>query len=102
MLCLSGFELYSRWVPLVSPRSSPTQHFDQKTRKLWTNLYLEPRNYRIYYVNIDLRLQCGISPPESQTFLRAKRPHFYANNRDILFWKNDRSFDRGETDVFAG
>ena len=40
----------------------------------WTNLYLEPHDYRIYYVNIDLRHQYGISVAESQTFLRAKRP----------------------------
>ena len=30
--------------------------------------------YRIYYVNIDLRHQYGISTAESQTFLLAKRP----------------------------
>ena len=29
---------------------------------------------RIYYVNIDLRHQYGISVAESQTFLLAKRP----------------------------
>ena len=38
-----------------------------------TNLHLEPNDYRIYYVNIDLRHQYGISAAESQTFLRAKR-----------------------------
>ena len=27
----------------------------------WTNLYLEPHDDRIYYVNIDLRHQYGIS-----------------------------------------
>ena len=31
-------------------------------------------NYRIYYVNIDLRHQYGISVAESQTLLLAKRP----------------------------
>ena len=36
--------------------------------------YLEPHDYRIYDVNIDLRHQYGISVAESQTFLRAKRP----------------------------
>ena len=36
------------------------------------NLYLEPHNYRIYYVNIELRHQYGIAVAESQTFLRAK------------------------------
>ena len=48
------------------PRS--TQHFtkiDQNKRKI---------DYRICYVNIDLRHQYGISVAESQTFLRTKRP----------------------------
>ena len=40
----------------------------------WTNLYLEPHDYWIYYVSIDLRHQYGISVAESQTFLLAKRP----------------------------
>ena len=40
----------------------------------WTNLYLEPHDYRIHYVNIDLRHQYGIYVAESQTFLLAKRP----------------------------
>ena len=31
----------------------------------WTNLYLEPRDYWIYYVNIGLRHQYGISVAES-------------------------------------
>ena len=39
----------------------------------WTNLCLQPHDYRIYYVNIDLRHQYGISAAESQTFLLAKR-----------------------------
>ena len=35
---------------------------------------MEPHDHRIYYyVNIDLRHQYGISTPESQTFLLAKR-----------------------------
>ena len=38
----------------------------------WTNFYLEPHDYRIYYVNIDLRHQYGISAPESQTSPAAK------------------------------
>ena len=37
-------------------------------------LHLEPHDYKIYYVNIDLRRQYGISVAESQTFLLAKRP----------------------------
>ena len=40
----------------------------------WTNLYLEPHDYQIYYVNIDLRHQYRISVTELQTFLHAKRP----------------------------
>ena len=40
----------------------------------WTNLRLEPHDYRIYYVNIDLRPRYGISVAELQTFLLAKRP----------------------------
>ena len=45
-----------------------------KDTKNWTNLYLEPHNYQMYYVNIDLYDQYGISAAESQTFLRAKHP----------------------------
>ena len=37
-------------------------------------MHLEPYDYRIYYVNIDLRHQYGISVAESQTYLLAKRP----------------------------
>ena len=44
---------------------------DQEKRKI---LHLEPHDYRIYYVNIDLRHQYGISVAETQTFLHAKRP----------------------------
>ena len=32
----------------------------------WTNLYLEPHDYRIHYVNIDLHHQYGVSVTESQ------------------------------------
>ena len=42
----------------------------------WTNLYLEPHDYRIHYVNIDLRHQYGISVAKSQTFLRGKTDVF--------------------------
>ena len=35
--------------------------------KKWTNLYLIPHDYQVYYVNIDLRHQYGISAAESQT-----------------------------------
>ena len=51
----------------------------------WTNLYLEPHDYRIYYVNIDLRHQYGISVAESQTFLLAKRPQRRRARRNRCF-----------------
>ena len=35
---------------------------------------MEPHDYWVYYVNIDLRHQYGISVAELQTFLLAKRP----------------------------
>ena len=60
-----------------SSPSSPLETFraeEEEDTKNWTNLYLEPHDYQIYYVNIDLRQQYGISAAESQTFLRAKRP----------------------------
>ena len=43
-------------------------------RQNWTKLYLEPDDYRIYYVNSDLRHQYGISVAESQMFLHTKCP----------------------------
>ena len=51
----------------------------------WTNLYLEPHDYRIYYVNIDLHHQYGIAAAESQMFLRAKRPHLRLTRRKGSF-----------------
>ena len=51
----------------------------------WTKIYLEPHDHRIYYVNIDLRHQYGISAPESQTFLRAKRPQLRRARRNGCF-----------------
>ena len=53
--------------------------------KNWTNFYLEPYDYQIYYVNIDLRHQYGISAAESQTFLRAKRPQRRRARRNGCF-----------------
>ena len=50
-----------------------------------TNLYLEPHDYRIYYVNTDLRHQYGISVAESQTFLFAKRPQRRRARRNGCF-----------------
>ena len=51
----------------------------------WTNLYLEPHNYWIYYVNIGLRHQYGISVAKSQTFLLAKRPQQRRARRNGCF-----------------
>ena len=51
----------------------------------WANLHFEPHNYRIYYVIIDLRHQCGISVPESQTFLLAKRSQGRGARRNGCF-----------------
>ena len=51
----------------------------------WTNLYLEPHDYRIHYVNIDLRHQYGIYVAESQTFLLAKRPQRWRARRNGCF-----------------
>ena len=45
-------------------------------------MHLEPHDYRIYYVNIDLRHQYGISVAETQTFLNAKRPQRRGARRD--------------------
>ena len=41
-------------------------------------------DYRIYYVNIDLRDRYGISVAESQTFLLAKRPSEAMNEEKRL------------------
>ena len=51
----------------------------------WTNLYLEPYDYWIYYVSIDLHHQYGISVAESQTFLHAKRPQQRRAGRNGCF-----------------
>ena len=51
----------------------------------WTNLYLKPHDCQIYYANINLRHQYGISVAESQTFLRAKRPQRRRARRNGCF-----------------
>ena len=64
------------------------QHFtkiDQKTLKNWTNLFLEPHDYRICYVNTNLHHQYGIFVTESQTFLCAKRPQWWGARRNGCF-----------------
>ena len=62
-----------------------------------TNLYLEPHDYRIYHVNIDLRHQYGISAAESQsTFRRAKLPQRRRARRNGCFrrlhWTKKRNY----------
>ena len=48
-------------------------------------MHWEPHDYRIYYVNIDLRHQYGISVAESQTFLLAKRLKWRVARRNGCF-----------------
>ena len=55
----------------------------------WRNLHWEPHDYWIYYVNIDLRHQYGISIAESQTFLLAKRPKRWGARRNSCFHRLD-------------
>ena len=54
----------------------------------WTNLLLEPHNYQIYYVNVDIRHQYGISLADSQAF---------GSSRNVPSSKEGE-----ETAVFAG
>ena len=60
------------------------QNRPEKTQN-WTNLYLKPHDCQIYYANINLRHQYGISAAESQTFLRAKRPQRRRARRNGCF-----------------
>ena len=46
---------------------------DQDETLNQTNVHSEPHDYRIYYVNTDLRHEHQISVAESQTFLIARR-----------------------------
>ena len=46
---------------------------------------MEPHDYQIYYVNIDLRHQYGIAVAESQTFLRAQHPQRRRARRNGCF-----------------
>ena len=55
-------------------------------------------DYRIYYVNIDLRHQYGISVVESQTFLLAKRPSASMSEKKRLPFAGYHRKDNGETD----
>ena len=51
-------------------------------------------DYRIYYVNIDLRHQYGISIAESQTFLLAKRPQRRRARRNVCFRRLPKNTNR--------
>ena len=74
---------------IARARCSRTQSFtilDQEKQNQ-TNVLLEPHDYWIYYVNIDLRHQYGISVVEAQT----------------ISWQNVRSGEeQGEMAVLAG
>ena len=60
---------------------------DQEKHKIKQILHLEPHNWQMYYVNIDLHQQYGISVADTQRF----------------FWRNvPGSEELGEMAVFAG
>ena len=48
-------------------------------------MHLEPHDYQIYNVNIDLHHQYGISVIELQTILLAKRPQVLRSEKKQLF-----------------
>ena len=59
---------------------------DQKKRTIeQIILQLEPHDYWIYYVNIDLRHQYGISVSESQTFISTKTSPVEGSEEKWLF-----------------
>ena len=60
------------------------QNLPENTQN-WTNLYLEPHDYWIYYVNIDLHHQYRISAAELQTFLHVKHPQRLRARRNGCF-----------------
>ena len=63
------------------------QHFtkiDEEKHKNWTNFNLESNDYRIYYVNIDLRHQFGIFVTGLQTFLLVKHPSAVMSEEECL------------------
>ena len=51
----------------------------------WNKFAFGTDEYQIYYVNIDLRHQYGISVAESQTFLRVKRPQWRRARKNGCF-----------------
>ena len=56
-------ELVRKWTQAILHKNRLGETYN------WKKLHLEAHDYRIYYVNIDLRRQYGISVAESQTFL---------------------------------
>ena len=75
----------SIWVLLELVRRS-TQHFtnvDQEKRKIEQNLNLEPHDYRIYYVNIGLRHQYGISVADQRWWARRNVCRSQATHKDL-------------------
>ena len=75
-ICVEYSLLYKKHLSFAGAHSHNTTLFRNRPGETWnwTNLHLEPHDYRIYYVNIDLRHQYGISVAELQTFLLAKHP----------------------------
>ena len=72
---------------LVCKSSQNFTIVDQEKHKIKQILHLEPHNWHMYYVNIDLHQQYGISVTDSQRF----------------FWRNvPGSEELGEMAVFAG
>ena len=60
---------------------------------------MEPHDYRIYYVNIDLLHQYGISVAESQTFFCAKRPQRRRARRNGWFHRLSISVPKDKYDM---
>ena len=69
-------------VELVSLKNTELYHNQPGETYELTNFLLEPQDYRVYYVNIDLRHQYGISVSEAQASLLAKRPWRTAMNKE--------------------
>ena len=64
-------------------------------------MYLEPHDYWIYYVNIGLRHQYGISVAESQTFLLAKRPRRRRARRNGCFRRLIQAWNKAKISPYT-
>ena len=74
---VENIRLKKRHLSFAGARSQMNTIFyqnHQEKRKIEQICLWNPMITRIYYVNIDLRHQYGISVAESQTFFLAKRP----------------------------